>query len=190
MFHDISLAQLTMILSLPAHITTRTIPSKGTGLYTSKQIEAGKLVFKDERPLITVLDSARLRGCCEWCLTAGHEGGDLDDGYGGVRLRACTGCRVVRYCSKVGQGIFLLFSFCYGGTISLQWEVHFSIKLASIALILFFVRVRKSRDRQISTPVSVSFCKLSTRERIERHVVHYKAPINHDGLERRISVAS
>ena len=90
-----------MTLSLPAYITTSTISLKGTGLVTSKQIEEGELVFKVERPLITVLDSARLRSCCEWCLTSGHEGDGLDDGNGGVRLRACTGCRIVRYCSKV-----------------------------------------------------------------------------------------
>ena len=93
-----------MALSLPVHITARIIPSQGTGLFTSKRIEAGELVFKVERPLITVLDSARLRSCCEWCLTSGHEGECLDDADVGVRLRACTGCRVVRYCSKVGQG--------------------------------------------------------------------------------------
>ena len=90
-----------MTLPLPAHITTRAVPSQGIGLFTSQPLEAGEFIFKDQRPLITVLDSARLRNCCEWCLTAGHDG-DLDDGGGGVRLRACTGCRVVRYCTKVG----------------------------------------------------------------------------------------
>lgn len=102
-----------MTLSLPPHISPRRTPSSGTGLFTSQPIDAGELVFKVERPLITVLDSARLRVCCEWCLAGGD--GDADDdaenngeaGEGdGVRLRACTGCKIVRYCSKVRLELF------------------------------------------------------------------------------------
>ena len=148
-----------MALPLPAHITTRIIPSRGTGLFTTKSIQAGEMVFKNERPLITVLDSARLRSCCEWCLTTGHEGGDMDHGDGGVKLRACTGCGVVRYCSKVGQGFFFKVS------VVVQFQssrLLNSSNFALISVILLFTLTSKSRERQFPAPRSVSLYRNST----------------------------
>ena len=83
--------------------------SAGTGLFTKQPVNAGSLVFNIDRPLITVLDSARLRDHCEWCLdSAGEEDGEDE----GRKLRVCTGCKIVRYCSKVGQTC-LLSMMCY-----------------------------------------------------------------------------
>lgn len=109
-----------MTNTLPPHIIPRRTPSSGTGLFTSQPIDAGELVFRVERPLITVLDSARLSVSCEWCLAGGKRDGDGVDGggwegEGTVRPSACTGCRIVRYCSKVG-GVLL----CLGVTSKLN----------------------------------------------------------------------
>ena len=87
-------------MTLPKHVSTRPTPSAGTGLFTIRSIDAGDLMFKVERPQITTLDSARLFEYCEWCLVNGRE---VEDEAGSVRLRACTGCKIVRYCSKVSS---------------------------------------------------------------------------------------
>ena len=81
----------------PPHIETRKTATAGFGLFTSEEIPAGQLIFAVERPLIVELDSARLTDTCGWCLK------NVQDGAGeAVNLKACTGCKVLRYCSKVG----------------------------------------------------------------------------------------
>ena len=74
----------------------RVSTSGGTGLFTTQPIAAGSLVFKIDRPLITVLDSPRLGYNCEWCLVSKEDENE-------VRLRACQGCKVSRYCGKVSS---------------------------------------------------------------------------------------
>ena len=68
----------------------------GTGLFTTQPVAAGSLVFKIDRPLITVLDSTRLEYNCEWCLVSREDENE-------VRLKACNGCKVSRYCDKVSS---------------------------------------------------------------------------------------
>lgn len=84
---------------LPKHIQLRPTVNAGLGLFTIEALPAGHLIAQIERPLITVLDSARLTDTCEWCLRVVQG----DDG-SSASLKACTGCRIVRYCSKVGWG--------------------------------------------------------------------------------------
>lgn len=90
----------TSTLSPPEYIEARPSEKAGLGLFTSKSIPAGDLILEIKRPLITELDSARLADTCEWCLK--HVQGDGEDR---PKLRACTGCKIVRYCSKVGLRI-------------------------------------------------------------------------------------
>jgi len=84
---------------LPANLKLRPTANAGLGLFTTEALPAGHLISQIERPLITVLDSARLTDTCEWCLRV-FQG---DDG-NCASLKACKGCKVVRYCSKVGDG--------------------------------------------------------------------------------------
>lgn len=74
----------------------RASTGRGTGTFTTLPIAAGSLVFKNDRPLITVLDSARLEYHCEWCLVSKEDENE-------VRLKACNGCKVSRYCEKVSS---------------------------------------------------------------------------------------
>lgn len=110
-----------MAFSLPTHIFPQKTPTAGTGLFTSKPLPAGELIFRLERPLVSVLDSVRLRDTCEGCfrwLPASADGrtedAELTDGGEGGKgvLRDCLGCKVVRYCCKVG--FYILDFFCVG----------------------------------------------------------------------------
>jgi len=84
---------------IPANIRLRPAANAGLGLFTTEALPAGHLISQIQRPLITVLDSARLTDTCEWCLRV-VQGGDGSC----ASLKTCTGCKVVRYCSKVGDG--------------------------------------------------------------------------------------
>ena len=74
----------------------RASTGRGTGLFTTQPIDAGSLVLKIDRPFINVLDAARLESNCEWCLASKEDENE-------VRLKACTGCKVSRYCDKVSS---------------------------------------------------------------------------------------
>ena len=89
--------------SFPSYIQARQTAHAGLGLFTSERIEAGEFIFSIERPLITALDSGRLTDTCEWCLRVVRDGEE-----GEQRLRSCTGCKVVRYCRKVGPRLYII----------------------------------------------------------------------------------
>ncbi|KKY26210.1 putative set and mynd domain [Diplodia seriata] len=74
-------------------------PVAGNGLFAKQDIAAGDLVFALNRPLITVLDSVSLDSCCANCFAStgfGATNNQLD-------LKACTGCRTVKYCGRTCQ---------------------------------------------------------------------------------------
>lgn len=66
------------------------------GLFATKDLPAGAQIFTVERPLIAALSKARLGDTCANCYKSGGEIA------GGVEaLKACTGCKQVKYCGKV-----------------------------------------------------------------------------------------
>lgn len=81
------------------------ISGAGNGLFATTDIAAGELIFSLERPAVAVLDSKQLDIVCSNCFASsedrGVKYGDVADV---VTVKACTGCRVLRYCSKVGHG--------------------------------------------------------------------------------------
>ena len=66
-------------------------------------------MLRIERPLVAVLNQGQLIRACEWCFIWVPEA--EGEGEAKTKLRACQGCRVVRYCSKVGSGGDLRVSF-------------------------------------------------------------------------------
>jgi hypothetical protein len=93
----------------PNHTHPQPSPDTGTtSLHASADLRAGALVAAVERPLVAVLDSGALVAACEWCFLEGAGGGGPDGGEegaeGGVRLRKCKGCAVVRFCGVVSWG--------------------------------------------------------------------------------------
>ncbi|EOD47967.1 putative set and mynd domain protein [Neofusicoccum parvum UCRNP2] len=74
-------------------------PIAGNGLFATQDIPAGESIFSLKRPLITVLDNVSLDSCCANCFAStgfGATNNQLD-------LKACTGCRTVKYCGRTCQ---------------------------------------------------------------------------------------
>ncbi|KAI9728269.1 MAG: hypothetical protein M1834_007762 [Cirrosporium novae-zelandiae] len=79
-----------------------TTKDAGQGLFASKDLSSGDSIISISRPLFAVLDTPRLEEACSNCFTWVPRSaiGSRGDGKEEVVLRACTGCRVVRYCGK------------------------------------------------------------------------------------------
>lgn len=95
------------------NIYSKKTKNAGNGLFASKDIPAGDLILRVDRPLLAVLDSPHLNDACSNCFVWVPRGGAAADGdeRDNVTLRACTGCKIVRYCGKVG-GNFLVSWAC------------------------------------------------------------------------------
>ena len=87
----------------------------GTGLFASKGIPAGELVIRINDPLVSVPDSPHLTDTCSNCFAWVPKGqAGAEDEYLSVELKACTGCKIVRYCGKVGRHrVLMLRIFMY-----------------------------------------------------------------------------
>lgn len=84
--------------ALPS-VTTRTVPQPapngmGNGLFATTDINPGEDVLHIKTPFVAVLDSPRLEDTCAGCF--GKRQAET-----GNELKACTGCRVVKYCDRV-----------------------------------------------------------------------------------------
>lgn len=92
------------------NVYSKKTKNAGNGLFASRDIPAGDLILLVNRPFLAVLDTPHLDDACSNCFVWVPQGGaaaggdERDD----VVLRACTGCKVVKYCGKVGSGLFLL----------------------------------------------------------------------------------
>ncbi|KAH8149607.1 uncharacterized protein LAJ45_06237 [Morchella importuna] len=87
------------------NINIYTHPSSlgGTGLFATTKITPGQLVLSIPEPLVTVPDDIHLTECCSRCMLWRPAGGGTSmlNLYEDERsLNYCTGCRVVKYCSK------------------------------------------------------------------------------------------
>jgi hypothetical protein len=71
-------------------------PGAGTGIFATVDLPVGGTVMLIQRPFVAVLDTERLADTCSGCLGQHHCSRDVN-----VELKACTGCRVVKYCNKV-----------------------------------------------------------------------------------------
>ena len=95
---------------LPPNVYRKEIPDAGSGLFASQATEPGDQVFLIERPLVAVLNQSQLTTACANCFFWVPEnssedavgGGDVGEKPKRKKLRACHGCKIVRYCSKVG----------------------------------------------------------------------------------------
>lgn len=74
-------------------------PTAGNGLFASGDIPPGQLVLSLARPLISVVDIKHLADTCSNCFATSASPIGRDEGE--FEVRACTGCKVLRYCGKV-----------------------------------------------------------------------------------------
>ena len=71
--------------------------TSGRGIFAAKKLHTSCLVFQDREPLVAVLDSPLLTKTCGWCFSYSEEASQEDQ----LQPRACTGCKILRYCGKV-----------------------------------------------------------------------------------------
>lgn len=89
-----------------AKVKSKSTPTAGRSLFTTRDIGEGEEITRG-RPFAAALDSKHLQHTCEHCflwLPDGPQGGSRFDEKpldGLTKLKACLGCRVVRYCTKV-----------------------------------------------------------------------------------------
>lgn len=86
--------------ALPS-VTTKTVPrpapnGMGNGLFATTDMNPGDTVLHIEAPFVAILDSPRLEDTCAGCF--GKRQVET-----GSELKACTGCRVVKYCDRVSR---------------------------------------------------------------------------------------
>ena len=86
------------------HASVRKSTVSGNGLFADEDIPAGELILSIPRPLVGVLDIARLQDTCANCFTwtAASSIGSRQYVPAGTSVQGCTGCNSVKYCSKVG----------------------------------------------------------------------------------------
>ena len=77
----------------------------GSGLFATKELKPGSLIFQDREPFVAVIDSPFLTKACAWCFTYIEEISPDDN----VKINACTGCQILRYCGKVSALFSALF---------------------------------------------------------------------------------
>ena len=84
--------------TIPPRIHTQKSPDAGRGLFASDAIPPGVEILRIDRPLASVLDSPHLKDTCSECNLWLPE----NLGSQSKRLKTCQGCKITRYCCKVG----------------------------------------------------------------------------------------
>jgi len=74
----------------------------GSGVFASQDIVAGDLIFTLARPAIAALDTKKLDHVCANCFASAADPSVLHgEANEQVTVKACTGCKTLKYCSKV-----------------------------------------------------------------------------------------
>lgn len=92
----------TVVSAFPLKICSSQI-SMGSGLFTEAHIDAGREIYQCT-PLMVAVDVGN-ESFCHYCLQDTKEwlkASGTHDGSASL-AKACTGCRVARFCSKVGS---------------------------------------------------------------------------------------
>jgi hypothetical protein len=102
-------------------VTTKTVPGPapngmGNGLFATTDIKVGEDVVYAKVPFVAVLDKPRLDDTCSACFGKRQM-------EAGTELKACTGCRVVKYCDRVSLNFFLGVGFCIVGSVDREFEM-------------------------------------------------------------------
>lgn len=89
--------------SSPILFEERKTSNGGRGYFAVQDLLPGDEALQVNEPLAYALNTKDLVVSCESCLiTRSDESREKERGKG-LELKACTGCRVVKYCSKVSE---------------------------------------------------------------------------------------
>ncbi|KAJ5242916.1 uncharacterized protein N7469_001243 [Penicillium citrinum] len=139
------------------NVTTRTesraSEGMGNGLFATSDIRVGEDVLHAKVPFVAVLDTARLDDTCSGCF--GKRQMDI-----GAELKACTGCRVVKYCDRTCQSKD--WKFAHSGECSIYQKVKPNVLPNNARAVLRMV-VRTGRGKYSSQ-------ELETFSNLETHI--------------------
>jgi hypothetical protein len=84
-------------------VVPKSTSEAGTGLFAARQIKLNEAILSVDQPLMLALDTPRLNDTCYCCLLFLERSGSIkrNDKAETKTLKACTGCKIVRYCDKV-----------------------------------------------------------------------------------------
>jgi hypothetical protein len=162
------------------------LTASGNGLFATKHIPAGSTILVKSRPLVGELDIERLRDSCHGCFVW-RFGVDVDDERKGrVVVKVCTGCRKVRYCSKVCFFLFLfVFVFLFVFLLLLshiskaEKEVHlwcfFNMFISFILLYLVF-EISLTNSCSFFTDMSKARLDQDAQDRVRNAQRPYSSP--------------
>jgi hypothetical protein len=91
------------------NVVSKSTPAAGTSLFAARQIKLNEAILSVNQPLMLALDTPRLNDTCYCCLLFLERSGWIkrNDKTETKTLKACTGCKVVRYCDKVRFNLVL-----------------------------------------------------------------------------------
>ena len=92
----------------PEPFDERVSSDHGRGVFTVTKQGVSTLMFQEREPLVAVLDSPLLTKACAWCFLYSEEASPEDQ----VKLSACSGCKILRYCGKVRDNDYFLGDIC------------------------------------------------------------------------------
>ncbi|KAJ2985655.1 hypothetical protein NUW58_g5417 [Xylaria curta] len=86
------------------------IPGAGKGLFARRAFSPGDTIVAVDRPLVTELEIDRMLDTCSWCCqreatnpTERTMAASMGLPSGSTKIKSCTGCQRVGYCSKACQ---------------------------------------------------------------------------------------
>ncbi|KAF2835493.1 SET domain-containing protein [Patellaria atrata CBS 101060] len=169
--------------SLPCRADVKPSPTSGSGLFARENIPPGELILSLARPLIAVLDLPRLSDSCSNCFIWSttplfSSKGDAVDKVG---VKACSGCKVLKYCSTKCQ--------------SQSWKRHHKHECSRFKEFL--------RSNQLPNAVRATIQILTMRRhgaltddqwdslgRLTSHLDHIRSTESHKQLLEKIEVLS
>jgi flavoprotein len=87
-------------MSAVNHTHAAPTDASGTGLFASKDFEAGELIMRlDAEETICMLEYDNRNRACEYCLLFKDDPEDEDAEE--IKLMKCSGCGFVKYCGEV-----------------------------------------------------------------------------------------
>ncbi|KAJ5739302.1 Zinc finger MYND-type [Penicillium manginii] len=138
-------------------VSTKTEPRSsggmGNGLFATSDIKVGEDVLHAKVPFVAVLDTSRLEDTCSGCFGKRQMENSAE-------LKACTGCRVVKYCDRVCQSKD--WKFAHAGECPIYQKVKPNV-LPNNARAIMRMVVRTGRGKYSSQ-------ELDTLSKLETHM--------------------
>ena len=149
-----------LMATLPSRTYTQKTSDAGTSLFASDAILPGVEILRVERPLVSVLDTAHLQDTCSECNLWFPESGH-DQRPPSERLKTCLGCRVTRYCCKVGFLFLFYVIVCCSKYSCISISKH-SIRLSYLVSIKS--HLMSSRGPSTHIPGHHNACAISLKQ--------------------------